>query len=713
MLKPGSQLNGQYQLIRQLGQGGFGETWEILVNGQTKVLKILLEDFPKAVELFQREAQVLSQLDHPGIPKADDNSYFCCDVDDQSNPIHGYVMEKIPGVTLSQWMKAQNYQPVSPLKTLAWLTQLTQILHYLHQYGFLHRDIKPSNIMLNEDGTLVLIDFGGIKAAAATHLQNHLGDLTGTRIASQGYTPTEQMEGQAVAQSDFFALGRTCVYLLTGKNPSEFSSILGKLIWQDSASMLPPELVAFIEELMAPFASQRPQNTQVILDQLPLIQRVVKQSEKPLTEQLSVFQRISNYCYQPSTIPISKRLRIAGLSGLLTSAVLLSLRFVGALQPLELSAYDVLFRLRPLEAPDERLVLVTISDADLRFQEKQGFSRRNEEQSIAYDGALEQLINTLSAYQPRAIGLDIYLDWMETEDSEAMLQTLQSPEKLITACQAGENEIPPLKHTDMERVGFTNFLSDTDRLVRRHLLLGRFGGLGDCQTPYALSLQLASKYLEADNISGRFTEEGYLAFDELVLKNLTRRTSGYQNLETDVGQILLNYRSTRTPRAIASAFSLEDVLTKNIQSTDIRDRIVLVGVDRIDSLDPEGIRRLDSWRTPFNVEIPGVFVHAHMTSQLISAVLDNRPILQTLSQSVEGILILSIALYGSSIVILSLHKQAKLLIYSLTLVACLGTTFILFVEGWWLPTVPFVLALVGAGGMSAIATNSKSIKKLI
>ncbi|NEQ49750.1 MAG: CHASE2 domain-containing protein [Leptolyngbya sp. SIO3F4] len=713
MLTPGSRLNGQYQLIRQLGQGGFGETWEILVNGQTKVLKILLEDFPKAVELFQREAHVLSQLDHPGIPKADANSYFCCDVDGQSSPIHGYIMEKVSGVTLSQWMKAQNYQPVSPLKTLIWLTQLTQILNYLHQYGFLHRDIKPSNIMLKEDDTLVLIDFGGVKAAAATHLQNHLGDLTGTRIASQGYTPTEQMEGQAVAQSDFFALGRTCVYLLTGKHPSEFSSILGKLIWQESSSTLQPELVAFIEELMAPFPSQRPQNTQVILDQLPLIQRVVKQSEKPPTEQLSVFQRISNYCYQPSTIPISKRLRIAGLSSLLTSTVLLSLRFVGALQPLELGTYDAFFRLRPLEAPDERLVLVTISDADLRFQDKQGFSRRNAEQSIAYDEALEQLINTLSTYQPRAIGLDIYLDWMETEDSKALIQSLQSPDKLITACQAGKNEIPPLKHADIEKVGFTNFLSDTDGLVRRHLLLGRFGGLGDCQTPYALSLQLASKYLEAEKISGRFTEEGYLAFDDLTLKNLTRRISGYQNLETDVGQILLNYRSTRTLRAIAPAFSLEDILTQDIQPTDIQDRIVLVGVDRIDSLDPKGVRRLDSWQTPFNVEVPGVFVHAHMTSQLISAVLDARPIIQTLSQPVEGILILSIAIYGSSIVILSLRRQVKLLIYSLTLVLCLGTAFILFLKGWWLPVIPFVLALVGAGGMSAISTSSKSIKNLI
>ena len=616
MLQPGLQLNDRYQLIRQLGQGGFGETWEIQIDGQTKVLKILLEDFPKAVELFQREAQVLSQFEHPGIPKADANSYFCCAVEGQRNPIHGYVMAKVPGVTLSQWMKARNFQPVSPLQTLNWLEQLTQILHYLHQYGFLHRDIKPSNIMLKNDGTLVLIDFGGVKEAAATHLQNRLGDLTGTHIASHGYTPREQMEGQAVAQSDFFALGRTCVYLLTGKHPTKFSYILDKLIWHEPSSRLSPEFVAFIEELMAPLPSQRPQNTQAILKQLPLIERVVEQAAKAPTEQLSLLQRIRDYCYQPSAIEVPKRLRIAGLSSLLTAATLLSLRFVGALQPLELGTYDLFLRLSPLEAPDSRLVLITISDTDLRFQEEQGFSLQNEEQSIAYDGALEQLINTLSSYQPRAIGLDIYLDAVGEEESKVLLAKLQSPKKLITVCLADNPAIPPLRNTDPAQVGFTNFASDTGKVVRRHLLLGKFRARGSCETQYSLSLQLAGKYLETENISGRFTDDDDFAFEDVVFKNLTRGTSGYQSADIEKGQILLNYRSTYSPRAIAHTLSLEDIFTQNFKPTDIQDRIVLVGIDnRLDPADPDGNSRLDSWQTPFNVEIPGVFIR---TSRALS-----------------------------------------------------------------------------------------------
>ena len=439
MLSPGLQLNGRYQLIQQLGKGGFGETWEILVDGQVKVLKILIKNFPKAIELFQREAQVLSQLDHPGIPKVDANSYFSCVVDGMSKPIHGYVMGKIQGINLEQWMKARGGQPISQLQLLNWLANLTKILQYLHQHNFLHRDFKPANIMLKDDDSLVLIDFGGVKDAAETYLQNQLGDITGTKIATRGYTPTEQMNGQAVVQSDFFSLGRTCVYLLTGEDPSKISSVSGKLIWQSNSLSLQPDLVDFIDELMAPFPEQRPQTSQEILAHIPLIQRIVKNTARASSkEQLSHWKKLTSYVYTPSPISIGKRLRIGGLSSVAISVLLLGLRLTGVLQPLEMKTYDTFLRMRPLEQPDDRLTIITIDENDLRFQDELGFSRQDEGQSIAYDGALQRLVHTLEKYQPRAIGLDVYLNRISRQESKELIQPLKTPEKLITVCETGD-----------------------------------------------------------------------------------------------------------------------------------------------------------------------------------------------------------------------------------------------------------------------------------
>ncbi|NEQ48395.1 MAG: CHASE2 domain-containing protein [Leptolyngbya sp. SIOISBB] len=704
MLEPGLQLNGQYQLIQQLGQGGFGQTWEIHANGTVKVLKVLLEDFPKAVELFQREAEVLSQLNHPGIPKAEANSYFCYSPEDSSEPLYGYVMEKISGMPLNQWMKLRDRQPISQFEAIDWLTQLTQILHYLHQHGLLHRDIKPANIMLADDGHLVLIDFGGVKAAAATYLQNQLGDVTGTRIASQGYTPTEQIEGQPTPQSDFFALGRTFIFLLTGKQPSEFASSSGKLNWQMSAPYVQPEFAAFLEELIAPFPEQRPQTAEEILEQLTLLRRVIEQNKQKNYRSANLGNLVAHYVYQPSTIPIAKRIRIGLFSGMVVSIGLVVLRFLGGLQPLELRAYDAFLRLRPLESPDDRIVVVTISDDDRQFQIEQGYFLRNEEQSIAYDGALQNLLRILEKHQPRAIGLDLYLDWMTEQESQNFLQSLDKPERLVTVCLAADNEISPLKTSPPQQIAFTNFEVDADERVRRHLLLANFDVRGDCKADYALSTQLAYKYLQPEGISSHFTEQGDLAFDDTIFQTLSHRAGGYQSLNSAVGQVLLNYRASQSPMAMAKTLSLKAVLTDSFQPADIQDRIVLIGLER------EGI---DTWATPLGDEVSGVFIHAHMTSQLISSVLENRSLLRPLAQPLEVLLIIGMAIVGSTLTVLSVRRSAKLLIYAFAIATSIGIPFILFLQGWWLPVVPSVFALAGAGGLSAISLQSKSLRKLL
>jgi serine/threonine protein kinase len=274
----GSQLllQNRYRLLKQLGQGGFGNTFEIDDGGKTKVLKVLTENNSKAVELFQQEAKVLSQLNSVGIPKVEADGYFTVLPKNSSVPLHCLVMEKIEGVNLEQWMEFRNYQTISEKEALNWLKQIVEILALVHAQKYFHRDIKPQNIMLRPSGQLVLIDFGAVRQITTTILAGN----SHTRIISQGYSPPEQQNGYSVQQSDFFALGRTFIFLLTGKEPQDkaiYDPLTNELHWRKYAVNISPLLADLIDNLIAPTANQRPENTRVILQRLQKIEKALNQ----------------------------------------------------------------------------------------------------------------------------------------------------------------------------------------------------------------------------------------------------------------------------------------------------------------------------------------------------------------------------------------------------------------------------------------------------
>ncbi len=266
-------LEGRYRVSGKLGSGGFGKTYEVSDrDGTLKVLKVLINNDSKYVELFQREAQVLSRLNHQGIPKAEPDSYFLFLPCNSQEPLHCLVMEKIEGLNLQQYVEKRS-SPIEQKYAIQWLNQLITILQEVHSQNFFHRDIKPSNIMLKVDGQLVLIDFGTAREITESFVVKQAsGQVTG--VISAGYTPPEQFNGQAVPQSDFFALGRTFVYLLTGKDPSNFyNPLTDELLWRDAAPNVSPQLADFLDHLMARLPSQRPQTAEVILQHLAEISR--------------------------------------------------------------------------------------------------------------------------------------------------------------------------------------------------------------------------------------------------------------------------------------------------------------------------------------------------------------------------------------------------------------------------------------------------------
>ncbi|BAY97973.1 serine/threonine protein kinase [Tolypothrix tenuis PCC 7101] len=277
----GSQLDllERYRVMRLIcDNSGFSKVYEAYEKDTPKIIKVLQANLgadPKIVELFQQEVAVLGQLNHPGIPKVD--GYFQYKTRD-GLLLHCLVMEQINGINLEQWLKQHDNVPISQSQAIAWLKQLLEILVVLHGKQYLHRDIKPCNIMIRnspenqtqeDGGDLFLIDFGTAKELAKS--------LTGINaIMSSGYSAPEQLHGEAVPQSDFFALGRTFVFLLTGYHPLDMYDIQHNVLhWRNRANHISTLLLNLIDWLMAPEIEKRPANAQEILQRLEEIEKQI------------------------------------------------------------------------------------------------------------------------------------------------------------------------------------------------------------------------------------------------------------------------------------------------------------------------------------------------------------------------------------------------------------------------------------------------------
>ncbi len=268
-----------YELVRSL-RGFNGHNAEIFEvkhrdRPEPQVMKVLRDSSSDShpendhylINLFKREAQVLQKLRDPKVARF--HEYFIFSPPDATERLHCLVMDKIAGHNLQEWVRSHG--PITAEQALDWLRQLALILEQVHQNNIIHRDIKPSNIMRREpSGELVLIDFGAVRELTETVIRRQYATI----IVSEGYTAPEQKQGKAVPQSDFFSVGRTFVYLLTGEEPKTLgnNSNQNKINWRDKAPNLSRNLADFIDKLMSPEIKNRPQNPQEILRFLETIE---------------------------------------------------------------------------------------------------------------------------------------------------------------------------------------------------------------------------------------------------------------------------------------------------------------------------------------------------------------------------------------------------------------------------------------------------------
>lgn len=231
------RFRDRYQVIQSLGRGGFGVTFlarDVSLPGEPEcVIKQLSPKttnpavLQKASERFEREAKSLAQLgSHAQIPQLLD--YF------EVNGSFYLVQEYICGCNLAKEIKQRG--PLSESGVKRFLREILPVLGYVHQNQVIHRDIKPPNIIrCQDDGRLVLIDFGAVKDEFV-ELDDSSQRVPSTQfVGTVGFAPPEQLALRPLYASDIYAIGVTCLYLLTGKPPIEFEidDRTGDILWQE------------------------------------------------------------------------------------------------------------------------------------------------------------------------------------------------------------------------------------------------------------------------------------------------------------------------------------------------------------------------------------------------------------------------------------------------------------------------------------------------
>lgn len=250
--EPEKPLGGRYQVVDELGSGGFGQTFLAIdlhlpdhPRCVVKQLKPLVRDAGQmqvARRLFDTEAKVLYRLgSHDQIPRL--LAHF------EENQEFYLAQELIDGHSLSQELSPQ---PWSEIKVVAMLSDLLSVLTFVHQNNVIHRDIKPSNLIRRQhDGKIVLIDFGAVKQASTQLISSNTGTHT-ISIGTQGYMPNEQLSGNPRYSSDIYAVGVVGIQALTGKHPTQIAIDPNtcELNWHDRAPQTSPELVALLDRMV-------------------------------------------------------------------------------------------------------------------------------------------------------------------------------------------------------------------------------------------------------------------------------------------------------------------------------------------------------------------------------------------------------------------------------------------------------------------------------
>jgi CHASE2 domain-containing sensor protein len=355
-----------------------------------------------------------------------------------------------------------------------------------------------------------------------------------------------------------------------------------------------------------------------------------------------------------------------------------------------------MMRSRPTPPADDRILVVGIDESDIQARQEWPIQ----------DGTLAAVLEVLLAADPRAVGLDMFRDVPIGEGQAELLDQILGSDRVFPVCKISSPDTPgvsPPENTPETQISFSDLVVDSGGILRRNLLIAappadsQTTNTHPCNNPdaqlFSLGLQLALRYLAEEGINPELTANQELQFGRTILPRLQPNDGGYRNVDASGYQILFNYRAAKDA---VPEVSLSEVLAGEVSPEQIRDRIVLIGATT-----PEA---KDEFYTPFSgglrddQKMPGVIVHAQSVSQILSAVLDDRPLLWSLPTWGEGLWIIGWGLSGA-IFAWYVRRPLRYAIGAVILVGGLyGICYVIFLQGGWIPLVPPALALVLASG---------------
>lgn len=404
---------------------------------------------------------------------------------------------------------------------------------------------------------------------------------------------------------------------------------------------------------------------------------------------------------QPPKISLWQRSHAMLVVSMAVAACVIGIRQLGILQPMEWQAFDRLQLLRLPEQPDPRLLVVAITESDIQ---------KRKEYPIT-DQTLSQVLSRLEQYQPQVIGLDIYRDFSIPPGHENLLPHLLDP-RLIGLCAVPMLEqkgVPAPPGLFGDRLGFSDVVVDDDGIIRRHLLFQQPDLQSPCSTTEAFSLQLALRYLGLQGIKPQLTPKGEYRIQNTIFKPLADQKGSYRTTDTRGYQILLNYRVPQFPQNLAPQVTLSEVLNNQLNPELVKGRIVLIGVTA------ETVH--DDFLTPYSSvvrpqqRLPGVLVQAQMVSQILSAVLDRRPLLWVWPDWAEGLWIVGWSAVGGALTISVRSRIWLVLSIGASLVILVGTCWGALLYGGWLPLVPSTLVLIITSSSVVVVKENHNTKR--
>jgi CHASE2 domain-containing sensor protein/signal transduction histidine kinase/FixJ family two-component response regulator len=395
------------------------------------------------------------------------------------------------------------------------------------------------------------------------------------------------------------------------------------------------------------------------------------------------------------------RWRSVEIAAVFVTLAVISLQLTGALQLLECAVLDHWFRLRPSEPIDPRVVIVTIDEKDIsRFK------------SWPIDDAtLAKLLDNIKQQDPVAIGLDLYRNLPVEPGHQELLKVYESTPNLIGIQKMLSNTNgpvvePPSVLAKLNQVAACDLVLENDGKVRRYLLSIR---VDEEKTHLTLGTKLALTYLETLNIKlATDSSKEILKLGKAKFVPLQDNEGGFVRADVGGYQILANFRNSHPGVTKIPVF---DVLENRIPSDLMRGKVVLVG-SVAESFS-------ESFYTPYtdsvNTAWSGVELHADLTSQILSAALDNRQLLRGISEPLGWLWILLWSNVGAALgweskprhrVKLKQRTQSGSLLLVVgvllpsVIISLFVCTYLLFLTGWWVTVIAPALALISATFLS-------------